>query len=117
MAVLLEADARAAQGLTETAAALGIADRVRIVRCRVLDALGRGDASGPFDLIFADPPYALDDAVPFVAAASRVLRPGGLVIVERDADRGEPTAPGDLQRFRTATYGRAALDFYRHAGS
>ena len=93
-ALLVESDPRAARVIRANIAAVGLPG-ARLVSDRVERMLARGPAAGdgPFDVVFADPPYALgDDDVGAVLAALRTggwLAPGALVIVERAA-RSEP---------------------------
>lgn len=59
-AVLVERDRRALEGLKQSVAELGLGERVTI---RPFDLEREGNvarlvADGPFDLVFADPPYA-----------------------------------------------------------
>ncbi len=59
----------------------------------------RGDARaqlaslpGPYDLIFLDPPYALNLLPELLPHCTRLLRPGGLVYAESDQPFAEPRA-------------------------
>lgn len=111
----VEADRRALRTLRANAALLGVAERSSIHQGRVIDLLSRGAVTGPFDLIFADPPYEGAETGPFLSLAAGVLADGGTVVIERDSGR-EAAAVGSLERSRTARYGRCCLDFYGHAG-
>ncbi|MFC3999579.1 16S rRNA (guanine(966)-N(2))-methyltransferase RsmD [Nocardiopsis sediminis] len=117
-ALLVESDRRALSVLRANAASLGLpgaeiaADRVQ----RVLDA---GPQDGPYDLVVADPPYAVTDAeVGAVLAALRDrgwLAPGALVVVER-ASRGPALGwPEGFTGDRVRRYGEAALWYGRAA--
>jgi 16S rRNA (guanine(966)-N(2))-methyltransferase RsmD len=111
----LEADARAVEAIREAARRFGVADRVVVLRGDVERLLLEGDWGGPFDFVFSDPPYVSGRREAFLRTLSRAgrVRPGGLVVLERDS-RAEPTAArGELRLFRTARYGRTCLDFYR----
>jgi 16S rRNA (guanine966-N2)-methyltransferase len=71
-----------------------------------------------FDLVFADPPFALDPgekAHPVQlmqsGALARCLAPGGIFVVELPQ---EPPAPGDAwELLRCRSYGQAWVAFYR----
>ncbi|MEM0962055.1 MAG: 16S rRNA (guanine(966)-N(2))-methyltransferase RsmD [Bacteroidota bacterium] len=65
------------------AATLGVASRSAFVRADALKSLTAGDAS--FDLILADPPYALRQLAEIPALARARLTPAGLAVVEHDA--------------------------------
>jgi 16S rRNA (guanine966-N2)-methyltransferase len=114
-ATFLEADRRAVRTLQANAAALGAVDRSTVHHGRVIDILRRGAVAGPFDLVFADPPYEGAEAGPFLALAASVLAEGGVVVLERDTRAGAAAA-GELERTRTARYGRCCLDFYTRSG-
>ena len=72
--------------------------------------MSRGDER--FDLIFADPPYTFDAYDSIIEGSSRLLAPGGLLVVEHDAELslvGLATLPGPT---RTRRYGETALSFF-----
>lgn len=69
-------------------------------------------ATGPFDLVFSDPPYDLDDAAMTadLIALAPLLAPDALVVVER-ARRSTPPdlAAAGLELFREKSYGDTTL--------
>jgi 16S rRNA (guanine966-N2)-methyltransferase len=69
--------------------------------------------SAPFDLIFADPPYAPGSGTEVVQSviAAGWLAPGGWMSVE--TDRGEVVEGGELLADATRTVGRAQLTLLR----
>ncbi len=80
-------------------------------------ALGRL-AGRSFDVVFMDPPYALDP-VPVVQALDEreLLAPDGRLVVEHQADRAMPDVIGRLSRRETRTYADTALSFYARTRS
>ena len=68
-----------------------------------------------FDLIFLDPPYAVDLG-PVLAGLKEkaLLAPGGLVIAEHAADKDFP-APEGWAMMRRKVYRDTALSFYEEA--
>jgi 16S rRNA (guanine966-N2)-methyltransferase len=114
-ATFIEAERRALSTLRANAAELGVAERCTVHPGRVIDLLRRGAVAGPFDLVFADPPYEGSEAAPFLALAAGVLAESGVVLLERDSRRVAASADG-LDRSRTARYGRCCLDFYGRSG-
>ncbi|HXO29307.1 MAG TPA: RsmD family RNA methyltransferase [Thermoanaerobaculia bacterium] len=81
---------------------------------------GDGDAragapAGPFDLVFADPPYRFDAFEPLLLALPPLLAPGAEVAVEHSARRQLPLTAGPLVRTGLRRYGESALAFYRAA--
>lgn len=112
-ALLVESDPKAVRAIRANVAGLGlpgarvVADKVE----RVL-AVPPGDPAERYDLVFADPPYAVADAQ--VGAVLERLRAGwlaadALVVVERET-RGGPLAwPEGFDPVRERRYGEATL--------
>ncbi len=114
-ALLVEADSRAAAAARANAAALGLADRVEVVRDRVERVLATSPPE-PYQLVFADPPYPLPDA-----DVARVLRSlaagwlaaGAVVVVERSTRGTAPAWPPSLEPVRQRRYGEGTLWYGR----
>ena len=89
---------RALRQLRATASQLGLTERVHVLGLDVhaRGAAGRITALGPFDLVFADPPYALAGDLPALFVALQAsLAPGAIVVVEH----GPEVAPGPWPPF------------------
>lgn len=117
-AVLVESDPKALAVLRSNVSALGLPG-AEVLGTTVARALARA-APCAFDVVFADPPYALADAdLVAVLTAARdggYLAPNGVVVVERSA-RGTAFAwPVAFTPIRSRRYGEAVL-WYGHAGS
>lgn len=112
----IECDPEVLRVLRANVASLAVEERCRIVPGLVRDILARRELSGPFDLVFADPPYAEQAGESFLGAlvGSGTLGRGARVVIERD-HRTPPAAEGTgtLTLARSARYGRTCLDFYR----
>lgn len=67
----------------------------------------------PFDLIFADPPYAFRDYEALLLGLAPLLAAAGEVTIEHPAMTETPDAAGPLVRFDLRTYGGTALSRYR----
>jgi 16S rRNA (guanine966-N2)-methyltransferase len=87
-------------------------------RIRSLDAdieLVRGDALrsvaglGPFDLVYADPPYAMDPGPVLEALAPTAI---GRLTLEAGDGVEVPERAGDLARVRVASYGSCVLHLF-----
>lgn len=81
--VFVEKDARNVSLLSDNLAILGVADRARVVRGALPEALDR--VAGEFGLVFVDPPYERDleaDALAGLVARD-LLAPGATIIVEK----------------------------------
>ena len=78
-----------------------------------------GPAQGRYDVVFADPPYALADAevsrILILLAERGWLAPGALVIVERATRSGPVSWPDGFVPDRARRYGEATF-WYGHAG-
>ena len=78
--VLLERDRHVAASLAESARRLG-ATALRVECAEAIAWMARS-APGAFDLVFIDPPFDSDLALPALAGAGRLVRPSGSVYVE-----------------------------------
>jgi 16S rRNA (guanine(966)-N(2))-methyltransferase RsmD len=89
-AVAIESAKPAIDTIRANAAALGLAERLTLVKADVLEALRRPDPPwaphGTFALIYADPPYAFDRWDPLCDLAIRFLNPSGVLAVEHGDD-------------------------------
>jgi 16S rRNA (guanine966-N2)-methyltransferase len=116
-ALLVESDARAAAAITANLAALGLADRATVVRDRVDRLLPAGPGSDPYDLVFADPPYALPDAEVEAMLTGLAehgwLAAGAVVVVERSSRGGGPAWPASLRPTKQRRYGEGMLWYGR----
>jgi 16S rRNA (guanine966-N2)-methyltransferase len=108
-ATFVEADRVAAGLIRRNVEKLGAADRVRVIAGSAL-SLPR---SGPFDLIFADPPYASGSGSAVVHSVMNAgwLARGGWLSVE--TQRGETVDPGELALDTARDVGRARLTLLR----
>jgi len=118
-ALLVEADPKAVRVLRANVRELGLpgaavlADRVeRVVANPPADAL-------PYDVVFADPPYLLDDAAVGQVLAALVeqhwLADGAVVVVERASRRPPLTWPNGLIADKARRYGEATLWYGRRS--
>lgn len=109
-ALFVESDRRAVQVLRGNVAELALGGQVRAGQ--VEGVLAR-PATEPFDLVLADPPYALDadrlGAMLVALVDGGWLAEGGLVIVERAHRDGEPVWPAGFSALRTMRHGDTTL--------
>jgi 16S rRNA (guanine966-N2)-methyltransferase len=90
----------------------GFADRAQLVFSKAESFLGK--PSGPYDIVFLDPPYAMElGPLLGLIAESGILKPGCEVIAEHFKKQPSPPAAGTLTRYREARYGDTVLSFYR----
>jgi 16S rRNA (guanine(966)-N(2))-methyltransferase RsmD len=118
-AVLVESGREAIAALRSNVAALGLEDRAQIVAGDVAQVVRRLARSGPFDLVLADPPWAMVDDGDATVAISALVQAGGIgqdsrVVLEHSARTAPPEVDG-LVRLDTRRYGDTALTFYKPA--
>jgi 16S rRNA (guanine966-N2)-methyltransferase len=126
--LLVEAGARAGRVIRENIAAIGLPG-AEVITDRVERVLARGPATdgGRYDIVFADPPYALADRevsamLSLLArgddpprppregmAGGSWLAPGALVIVERATRSGPVRWPEGFVADRARRYGEATF--------
>jgi 16S rRNA (guanine966-N2)-methyltransferase len=91
-----------------------------VVQAEALDYLRRfiakqPDSGKPWDIIFFDPPYAVDYSPILECFGSRsasLLNEEGILIVEHHHKKELPEELGDLGRYRVLKQGDSALSFY-----
>jgi len=108
--VSVEAHRETATAISEAAKELGVDKTVEVVAAPAERALYR--VSGPFDLVYLDPPYA--DDVPLnvfrLLHERQLLSPDARVIYEHAAKRILPDIPG-FRFVRQEVYGDVSLAF------
>lgn len=69
--------------------------------------------TGPFDLIFADPPYDLNKIpeIPNAIFSKNLLAPDGLLIVEHQSMQNLSNNPSFVEQRR---YGHSSFSFFKH---
>ena len=117
-AVLVDQD-REALGLCRTnTQALGFTAQVEILALPVPRAVEQlGKRGEPFELIFADPPYAarVVESVLDQVAGAKLLAPGGQVVVEHDKRESAPEAHAGFQRVDQRRFGDTLVSFFTAA--
>ncbi|GGL39370.1 DNA methylase [Planomonospora parontospora subsp. antibiotica] len=118
-ALLVESDARAVRTIRENIASLGLPG-AELAADRVERVLARG-AAEPYDLVFADPPYAVTaeevDAVLERLRDGGWLAPDALVAVERESRGKDLVWPAGYEEERVRRYGEASVWYGRAAGN
>jgi 16S rRNA (guanine966-N2)-methyltransferase len=109
LATFVENDPKARTAITANALKLGVAEQARIIGGSAL-ALPRSE---PFDLIFADPPYAPGSGSSVVKSVAEAgwLAPGGWLAIE--TGRREPVGPGTYELEVEREVGRARITLLR----
>lgn len=117
--LLVESDPKAARVARENVAALGARSAARLVTGKVLTVLGSGPDDGPYDVVFADPPYAVPDEEITAMLAALVdggwLTPEAVVVVERSSRTGPITWVEGITGERSRRYGETILWYGRRS--
>jgi 16S rRNA (guanine966-N2)-methyltransferase len=116
--LLVEAQARAARTVRANIAALDLAQRCRLLVAKLPSALAPGPDE-PYDVVFADPPYATGDDEIGQLLGGLVsfgwLAANAVVVVERSARSAPlPQVPG-ITAARGRRYGESVLWYVRRA--
>ena len=118
--VLVESDRTALGVLAKNLESLGLSGEVEVVSAPWPRALPQAERrGGPFDIAFADPPYAQADYPAILESLSAPAAPAGLLsrdplVVLEHEDRAEiPAESTHFRLQRRAVYGRVAFGFYR----
>jgi 16S rRNA (guanine966-N2)-methyltransferase len=110
--LLVESGDRASRVIRQNIEAIGLPG-AELAADRVERILARGPSDGRYDLVFADPPYALPGdqitAMLSALAGRDWLAPGALVIVERATRSGPVTWPAGFVPDRARRYGEATI--------
>lgn len=116
--LLVESDPRAARVIRENVALLGAAPAARPVTGKVSTVLAAGPPDGqPYDMVFADPPYAVpeEDLTAMLAALvdGGWLAADAVVVVERSSRSPQPAWAEGLLAERGRRYGETTLWYGR----
>jgi 16S rRNA (guanine966-N2)-methyltransferase len=118
-ALLVEAEAPAARVIRDNIVSLRVGAAARLVAARVSQVLSAEPEGGPYDVVFADPPYALGDEevaeVQHALIDNGWLSPDAVVIFERST-RGAALAWVDgITADRSRRYGETTLWYGRRS--
>lgn len=96
----------------ETTSLAGVADRLRLDLPKDLPLLSQRAA--PYEVIFADPPYAFSEYGALLEALQHtcLLAKGGVLVVEHDRRVSVRTKSSALTSFRESSYGDTVLSFF-----
>lgn len=95
--------------ISNQAKKLGLASRLTVVRHNVFEFLPL--CTEKFDIVFADPPYALDDldTIPDKVLQQGIIHPGGYLILEHGS---EHSFSGHPMLKKEKVYGRVHFSFF-----
>ena len=117
--LLVESDPRAARVIRDNLTALRATPAARLVTGRVAQVLTGGPEGGPYDVVFADPPYSVPDEE--ISAMLAALVDGGwlaadaVVVVERSSRSRPVTWVEGITGERGRRYGETTLWYGRRS--
>ena len=115
-AVFVESDRRAAAVLEANVKVVGLPGAT-VHRCTAETFLAAVGAEDPFDVVFADPPYAFSATLLSMMlaqlATQRWLAPDAVVVIERSSRDPEPTWPDEIKAMKQRRYGEGSLWYGR----
>jgi 16S rRNA (guanine966-N2)-methyltransferase len=90
----------------------GFGGRAEVVLSKAASFLEK--PSGPYDIVFLDPPYA-DEMAPLLEQVGQagILKPDSVIIAEHFKKQPSPERAGNLLLYRQAKYGDTVLAFYK----
>ncbi|GLY04905.1 MULTISPECIES: 16S rRNA (guanine(966)-N(2))-methyltransferase RsmD [Actinoplanes] len=117
--LLVESDAKAARVIRDNIATLRVGPSARLATGKVLQVLAGPPDGGPYDVVFADPPYALgSDEIQSLQEQLVIngwLAEDAVVIFERSKRTGPMTWVDGLEEERTRRYGETTLWYGRRS--
>jgi 16S rRNA (guanine966-N2)-methyltransferase len=118
-ALLVESDARAARVIRDNIVSLRVGAAARLVTGKVAQVVAAPPEGGPFDVVFADPPYAVTGAelteMQEKLLAGGWLAPDAVVILERATRGGALTWVDGITAERSRRYGETTLWYGRRS--
>lgn len=109
-ATFVEQQRGVAQTLRENLGTLGLGPRATLIIEDAQRALAKLPPAA-YDLVLVDPPYRLAIAS-FLPRLVELLKPGGVLALERSRDSDDPAPPG-LSLLRDKVYGQARVTLWR----
>jgi 16S rRNA (guanine966-N2)-methyltransferase len=118
-ALFVESDAKAARVIRSNVGTLGVAGQCDVIVAKTATAVASPPPGGPFDVVFADPPYLVSDEE-LAAVLSGLVVNGWLaddatVVIERPRRAGEPPWVQPVTGDRSRKYGETTLWYGRAA--
>lgn len=117
--LLVESDPRAARVVRENITALRAAPAARLVTGKVAQVIAAGPEGAPYDIVFADPPYAVPDEEITAVLAGLVgggwLAADAVIVVERATRSGPVSWVEGVTAQRSRRYGETTVWYGRRS--
>ncbi|HET6479064.1 MAG TPA: 16S rRNA (guanine(966)-N(2))-methyltransferase RsmD [Actinoplanes sp.] len=118
-ALLVESDAKAARTIRDNIVALRVGNAARLVTGKVAQVVASPPEGGAYDVVFADPPYAVTGAELIDVQQSLIdfgwLTPDAVVVLERATRDGAVTWVDGITGDRSRRYGETTLWYGRRS--
>jgi 16S rRNA (guanine966-N2)-methyltransferase len=118
-ALLVESEAKAARTIRDNIVALRVGAAARLVAGKVAQVVSAPPDGDPYDVVFADPPYAVPGEELTAMLAALVdggwLAPDAVVVVERASRTGPVTWVDGITAERSRRYGETTLWYGRRS--
>jgi len=118
-AVFVESDPQAARIIRSNVGTLGVGGLSQVIAAKATTAVASPPPGGPYDIVFADPPYAVTDeelaTVLSGLAANGWLADDATMVVERSRRAAEPPWAPPVTGDRSRKYGETTLWYGRAA--
>jgi 16S rRNA (guanine966-N2)-methyltransferase len=118
-ALLVESDGRAARTIRDNIVALRVGGSARLIAGKVAQVVAGPPDGGAYDVVFADPPYAVTDAELTEVQQSLIdcgwLAPDAVVILERASRGGAVSWVDGITADRSRKYGETTLWYGRRS--
>ncbi|AGP54757.1 16S rRNA (guanine(966)-N(2))-methyltransferase RsmD [Streptomyces rapamycinicus] len=119
--LLVESDPRAARTIRQNVRTLGLPGAELRTGKAEQTIAGQAADTGPYDVVFLDPPYAVTDGqlreILLTLLGKGWLVPGALATVERSTRGGEFVWPAGFEGLRARRYGEGTLWYGRAAST
>ncbi len=115
-AVLVDRGPEALELCRQNVAALKFEDRVEILKASALEAVAAlGRKKAIFELVFSDPPYALNAGVSVLEAlqAAKIVSEGGVAVIEHGKEEQLPERVGEFVQIDERDFGTAIVTMFR----
>lgn len=112
----VERDRNAVRAIRDNVRALGCGDRYTLHALPLRAALRRLAEAGPFDVVFADPPYSIIGIDEWIQSLADVIAPRCHVVYEHAAETVAPALP-TFEGPAVRRFGDTSVSLYARAGA
>ena len=113
-ATFIDQDKEAVGLIRKNMTSTKLTEHAEVIQSGVLNGIKR--QTGPFDLIFVDPPYSEQNIkdILLLLAEKAILKPGGVICVETAQSTLLPEKVPPLMQIDRRKYGSTSITLYEH---